>query len=305
MKLLAENLHGTGVKRTNPVSRYLRKVRREQIVGAGTPFNWSVGYDSLSMIPPVNIKNQFQSDSCSGQAGSYFMEVLEKLANNQEGPISAKSIYAPIAVSGGGTYVSSLQKQLEASGASLEATVPSYRPNGTTDEPFMEDKTTLNPKDALIRAGYICVNVSIDMDSIASAIQQYGAVIWEIAGQNNGTWTSPNPQPPINGKNLWYHFMCSVGAGQPLGYKRIKSLQSWGIEVGERGIQYFNEAYINSGYVIDVFTFYKPVTVPTTETPAQISYWNMFWANVKSWRIWGWMKPLPYPNVPIGSVGSA
>jgi len=33
------------------------------------------------------------------------MEVLEKLANNQEGPISAKSIYAPIAVSGGGTYV--------------------------------------------------------------------------------------------------------------------------------------------------------------------------------------------------------
>jgi hypothetical protein len=302
--ILVENQFGHGAKRSNPVSHWIRNHRREQAGKATTPPNWAAGYDSLSLISPVTIKNQFQSFSCGGQAASYALEIVEKLANNQEGAISAKSVYAPIAVSGGGTYVTSLQNQIKAAGASLEATVPSYRPNGTTDEPFMTDQTALNLKDALTRSGYTIVNVPITMDGIASAIQQYGAVIWEISGQNGQvpSWTSATPQPPStsNPNEIWNHFMCCVGFGQPPGYQRIKALQSWGTAVGENGIQYFTANYINSGYVRDVFAFYKTVVAPidmnASNTP---NYWWMFFANLKAYFTG---SPLPYPNVPLGSA---
>jgi hypothetical protein len=295
---LVEGIHGHGALRSNPVSHWIRNKKREQPGKAVQGFDWKAGYDSLSMIPPVNIKNQFQSYSCGGQAASYALEIVERLANNQEGALSAKSIYAPKAVAGGGMYVTDLQTMITSFGSNLEADTPSYKPDGTTDEPFMSNPFTVNPKEALKRAGYIIVNVPVTMDGIASAIKQYGAVVWEITGQNNQTWTSSNPQPPINNLNLWNHFMCGVGAGQPTGVQRLKFLQSWGTSVGEKGIQYFNANYVNSGYVRDCFSFYKPTLVPTTESPAQINFWGMFWANIKAY--WAG-KPLPYPTVPIGS----
>ncbi len=290
-----EHEFGHGALRSNPISHAIRNWRREK-AGAVAPFDWSQGYDSLSMIPPVLIKNQFKSESCGGQSVSYALEIIEKLANNQEGSISAKSIYAPRAAVGGGMFVSDLQRQITSSGASLEVLVPSYKPDATTDEPFMQDKTTLRPQDALKRNGYRIVNVPITMDDIASAIKQYGAVIWEITGQNNGTWLSPLPQPPVSNNNLWTHFMCCVGADQSTGFQKIKALQSWGLNCGERGVQYFQANYINSGYVLDCFAFYKPTV--TVETSAQISNWQQFWANVNAW--WNG-QPFPYPSVPVGS----
>ncbi|HEY5140613.1 MAG TPA: hypothetical protein VIJ25_15060, partial [Methylococcales bacterium] len=109
---------------------------------------------------------------------------------------------------------------------------------------------------------------------------------------------SATPQHPKSNLRLWNHFMCVVGAGMPLGYKRIKVLNSWGVEVGEKGIQYFTADYVNSGYVRDAFTFYKPTPVPVVQPTAQIKYWEQFWSNVKAWFA---NKPLPYPSVPIGS----
>ena len=306
MNNLAENKHGTGAVRSNPVAHVIRNWKREA-AGVVPGFDWKTGYDSLSMIPPVNIKDQFQSYSCAGQAASYAIEIVEKLANNPEGALSAKSIYAPKAAQGGGMYVVDLQKMITSFGANLELSVPSYRPNGMTDEPWMSDRSVMTidkVKDAVQRAGYIIVNVPITMDGIASATKQYGVVIWEITGKNNGTWESTQPAPPPQGladndPTLWNHFMCCVGAGQPLGYQRIKVLNSWGIGVGERGVQYFSAQYVNSGYVRDAFSFYKPVPVPVTQPPAQISYWNFFWANVKAY--WKGL-PFPYPNVPVGSL---
>lgn len=299
-----ENNYGKGAIKIHKIHRKYRQWKRDK-VGATTPFNWDKGYDSLSHISPIVIKNQFQSDSCSGQATSYAIEIAEKLAGNEEGAISAKSIYAPIAYSGGGTTVSDLERQITSSGASLEALVPSYFDDGRSNEAWMTDKTNLNPKDALIRAGYKIVNVDIDMDSIASAIQQYGFVIWEIAGQNGNVpnWLSPTPQPPVktNKNEIWRHFMCAHSALILNGERVIKALQSWGVNVGEQGHQYFTQDYIDSGYIPDVFTFYRPV--PVSASPAidvqDASYWSQFWQNVVAWYNG---KVQPFPSVPIGSI---
>jgi peptidoglycan hydrolase-like protein with peptidoglycan-binding domain len=52
--------------------------------------------------------------------------------------------------------------------------------------------------------------------------------------------STPNIPIPIKGKKL------------------IPFYQSWGsVGVGDNGIQYFDENYINSGYIYDAFTFTK------------------------------------------------
>jgi peptidoglycan hydrolase-like protein with peptidoglycan-binding domain len=54
--------------------------------------------------------------------------------------------------------------------------------------------------------------------------------------------------------------MCSkttVPALATYGKKVIDMYQSWGISVGDQGIQHFDESFINSGCIMDVFTFVK------------------------------------------------
>lgn len=279
--MVIEEKHGHGAKKIRSIRRYIHR-RRRGIAKASQPFDWTQEYDSTALIPQVTIKNQFLSDSCGGQAGSYLVEVIEKLAGSKEGAISAKTIYAPIAYPGGGTTVIDLERQLNASGSDLEAIVPSYMPDGTTDEAWMTDKTYLTAQiveDEMARAGYQSVSVSIDMDSIAWAIKTYGAVIVEIEGQNNGTWDSPNPQPPVGSRNLWRHFMCWMGAVQFNG-NAFKAFQSWGLSVGLSGMQFFNENYIDSGHILDVIAFYKPVQQPVSPI---IASKPSAWAMLLSW----------------------
>lgn len=274
-KILVEGKFGHGVRteRFHYLRTKWRRLNRPSIGQSSTPFNWTQPVDNITKVNP-NIKNQFQADSCGGEAGSYLIGLLNALVSGLAYiEISAKSIYSRIWYPGGGTTVPALENQLCVSGANLESDVPSYQ-NATTTETFMEDKTWVIPallQKALDNSGYTTINVNIDMDSIAHAIAQYGGIIWEIAGQNNGTWLSANPQPPISKLNLWNHFMCVGGAMVYNNQNSLKSLQSWGADVGENGCQYFNEKYINSGYIIDCFTFVKNNSVPVvsygTSTP--------------------------------------
>ncbi len=264
MSHLIENKFGHGAKPQPRLARFIRKTwkrARGQVLGSGMGFDWNTGFDVRDIIGPIAIKNQGTNFSCSGQAGSYFLEIQRRLQEIKEGAISAKSIYAPIAAPGGGATISDLNMQISTRGANLEATVPSVNQDGSPLPEVMMIDTSFENKGsiaaALLRAGYVPFDCQDDIDSVAVNIQQNGAVIMMIRGKNNGTWLSPNPQPPTsdNPNPYFYHYMCLIGAKMINGKKTIIALQSLGEETGDHGIQYFDEGYWNSGNIIDCFTY--------------------------------------------------
>jgi hypothetical protein len=217
---LIEGVGGHGAIPLNRVHRWVhRKVNRNKLV-RGMGFDWYKGFDVRDTIGSISIKNQGTNSSCSGQAGSYFLEIQRRLQSIKEGALSARSIYAPIAYPSGGTTIPALTSQLAAHGANLESTVASYDINGyPLPDVLMADKSFETPAlltDAENRAGYTPYDISEDIDEVAETIRDYGAVIWEIQGQNGHTpsWTSATPQPPSkdNKNQLFNHFMCAIGA---------------------------------------------------------------------------------------------
>lgn len=279
---LIENKFKSGAIHTHSFRRKLKKLFRKK-VARGLSFDWSKGYDVRDTVGPIAIKNQGENYSCGGQAGSYFLEIQRKLQGIQEGPISAKSIYAPINYPGGGTTVSDLINQIGAHGGNREGSVPSYDAYGNPmTEAMISEKswiTDTTRTDAITRAGYVPYDVGTNIDDVAAAIQAYGALVWEIRGQNNGTWLSPYPKPPTknNSNVLFNHFMCAVGAKMVNGIKTITTLESMGVEVGESGIQYFQEDYFNSKCIVECTTFiYDTKLVPD---PAN----DTLWADITRW----------------------
>lgn len=274
--------------------RMVRKMAGKRLAG-GIGVDWTTGSrfrNDLELHLPR--KNQGDNDSCSGQAGSYFLQIQRILQKVNEGELSAKSIYDPIAYSTGGTTISKLMTQIGAHGTNLESAVPSYDSKGTPlSEPLMTNKSSQTAafvSDALTRAGYTPWDINDDIDSVAEAINTYGAVIWMIAGQNGNfpDWRSPTPQPPssTNPNPLWYHFMCAydfeIDSG---GKKRIIALQSEGPTWGHNGVQYFYENYF-TGKWLDAFTFiYDLNLVPNSDnhsTWAEVSRWfRIFLASLK------------------------
>lgn len=285
MNNLIENKGGHGAIPLNPIHRKVRKLFTKKIknVIKGLSFDWNSGYDVRNAIGQIVIKNQGDNSSCGGQAGSYFLEIQRKLQHKIEGDLSAKSIYSPIAYPGGGTTITALMTQTAAHGATREAEVLSYDMNGNPLQEYaISDKSWMTPdliSKALTRAGYTPYDIGENIDIVAQTIQNYGAVIWEIRGQNNGTWTSAFPTPPVktNTNDVWNHFMCAIGAKMINGKKYIIALQSQGSSWGDNGIQYFGEDYFNSGNIVDCFTFiYDTQLVPDSGNFS-------VWASITRW----------------------
>lgn len=252
----------------NKVRRYLnKKLFRNKLparIGA-LGFDWSTGFDIRNQIGQLTIKNQGDNFSCGGQAGAGFIEVQRRRQGITEGSISAKSIYAPISYKGGGTTIPALIKQLATVGANLEALVPSNDAYGNALPEYLMEETSwvsaVTTADAFTRAGYTPYDVPIGanvMDTVATVISQWGAVIFEIVGQNGNqpSWVSDMPSIPskLNANPLWYHFMYAIGAKFINGKKYIIAVQSEGPTWGDNGIQYISEDYFTSGYVKDIFT---------------------------------------------------
>ena len=228
--VLVEGLHGHGAVPPSLVKRTYRRVFRPLIGQASVPFDWSVGFDLEDKVA-LSRKNQGESFSCAGQAGSYFLEAQRKLKGIQE-VISAKSIYSPIHYKNGGATVDSMETQISLDGGNLESDVPSYENGQTPTEQFMEDTSWKNEffyHDAMKRAGFTPHRVSADIESIAEAIRDYDGVIVMVTGQNNGTWLSAYPVPPDknNANGLWNHYLFLKGAKMINGKKYLLGLNSW------------------------------------------------------------------------------
>jgi hypothetical protein len=267
---LVEGQFGHGAIHHSRLRHWFRRKMRPTLGRAEIPFDWSNPIPD----PMYPVKNQGISFSCGGQAGSYLIRDLLKTAGKDQGEISAKSMYAPYCAVGGGMTIDAIETCVGAHGANLEATVPSYDANGNPlSEPMYEDRSWETPQtdaDALTRAGYTPVSVAIDKDSMAEAIRDYGGIIMLIQGQNGNqpmNWTTATPAPPSksNPKPLWAHYLwCAFTTTT-----QIAVYNSWGVQIGSGGKQFFDETYINSGYILDCIAFIPdsmigslPVTMP-------------------------------------------
>jgi peptidoglycan hydrolase-like protein with peptidoglycan-binding domain len=245
--ILVENKFGHGAIFSHPYIQEIKDIFIGKTSISG--FDWSKGIIGRTMYP---VKNQDKAFSCGWEFLSRAIQI--KTGKN----ISAKSGYSQNFSSGGGMNLSQIESSSGYIGSTSEASVPSNKPDGSCDEPFMEDVSWKNDtklKESISNAGYDIVYINTDIDSTASAIQKYGAVGMLIVGQNNGTWQSSNPLPPSNNSGLWGHYMCytsNIPAITPATRKVIPAYQSWGIKTGDNGIQYFGEDYFNSGYIYSI-----------------------------------------------------
>lgn len=86
--------------------------------------------------------------------------------------------------------------------------------------------------------------INQDIDAIAQACRDNKGAIIGITGQDNGSWRTAYPKPPIGSTGLWYHWLFCAGATIINGKKYLKVLNSWGESVGVFGVQYLGEEHI-------------------------------------------------------------
>lgn len=295
-KILIENEGGYGAIHQpirRKIHRFIRRLNQKNL-SRGLSVDWSKGSQYRPLLTgKLPIKDQGQNSSCGGQAGSYFLQIQEIIRGISEGELSAKSVYAPIAYPGGGTTIPSLMTQIGAHGANLEVAVPSYDMyRNPLNDAMMSDvswRTPATDADAVKRAGYMPYDIDNNIESVASAINADGAVIWEIALQDGHVpgWRSATPQPPSknNPNPIDHHFMCAYDFMiDASGNKIIIALQSEGPSWGVNGIQFFTQPYFDSGY-IDAFTFIYDAKLDPTSSNHSI------WAEVvRYFKMQPWFK---------------
>lgn len=234
-----------------------------------SPFDWSIGFNIEDKVGKIKVKNQFSAGSCGGEAGSYLVGILDSLRDKQPyQEKSARYLYAPCAVAGGGSSEPSLINRIMTDGVANESMVTSYKADGTTDESFMTNMSDIDLLDNLnayedkgARPLYLD---SMNFDQLACIIRDNGAIVIGIRGYNNGTWLSAFPQAPNIDllSQCWGHWVMVGRAKMINGKKYLGFCNSWGETVGENGWQWINEEWLP-------FLFCKWSIV--LDTPANLS----------------------------------
>ena len=226
------------------------------------PYDWSVPF---SVNTDLNVKNQGLSSSCGGQAGSYYLAVLNALNKGTMEEKSAKFIYSQVFAPGGGAYLRDICDLLVKQGDSKESLTPSYESgNLPPSELFMERVEDITPEarqDAQNAEILAYANVPINIDTIAQAVRDNNGAIIMIGGQNNGTWLSAYPAPAITPE--WHHFLYVGKLKMENGKKYLGVINSWGSTVGENGWQWLEEGHIPFIYECRTLVFKKSFTFNT------------------------------------------
>lgn len=264
MDNLVEGQFGTGgIKNTwDP-----RDHRVEGLGMAAEPFDWTKGYDvEEEMKTLLTSEDQGVSGSCGGQAGRYYTEVLNMLTTGSFERLSAKDPYCYIYYPGGGTTSRDIGKRIGDHGIARESAVPSYQNGQAPSEAFMEDKSVSSLLSDAVRIGLISAYAKskLDIESIAVAVRDNHGCIITIGGQNNGTWLSQFPQPPINVQ--WRHFLYVGKVKMINGKKYLGVKNSWGNDVGINGWQWLSEDYP----IEDSLVFYDKATYTYIPTKPQV-----------------------------------
>lgn len=227
-----------------------------------SPFDWNKGYDieeELGFLLPV--KDQGQSSSCVGQGAATYSFVQNALElkpiygsqlQSAVPELSAKSIYAPIALFTGGAFMGDAFKQIKHVGVNKEEDVPSYVDNQPLSESDMKDLSWVRSYETLKAQNYqlkeyrfIYERQSIDL--IAQTIAECGGCLLGLFMDDLNSWMSPFPNV------AQYRMYSHLGYGGKVklinGKKYIGFLNSWGLDVGHFGWQWLPEEYFTSGMV--------------------------------------------------------
>ncbi len=250
MKILCENKFGHGAVKT--FRSELDKVKRP-IASSSIPFDWNIGYDIEQVMGSIlPVKNQGTSGSCGGQMASSYEAVNEYFRTKVLTEKSARYIYSHIWYSGGGTDSRRVTDFLINQGVCKENLCSSYDNGNPPDEAFMERTSNISSAailDAKTTLDTTYVSIKRDIDSIACGLRDNKGVMIALNGENNGTWLSAFPKPPVSTE--WRHFLYVGKAKMINGKKYIGVLNSWG-DIGEKGWQWLGEEYF-MGHVWDAF----------------------------------------------------
>lgn len=209
----------------------------------------------------IPLKNQGQSSSCTGQGLSYYLEVLNFIETGEWVKISARDIYAYISIGKDkGAYLRDALKLACDRGIGTEELVPCYH----GQSPFSEDEYLVKPAES---KELTAIRTALQSREYQLAVTEWGLermekMAWQmlmgfgtyfaVDGENNGTWTSEYPQPPVNKK--WGHALFGGKAGLDKdGKPFIGLINSWG-NVGVNGWQKLKANYFQANAVITPWT---------------------------------------------------
>jgi hypothetical protein len=254
MKRINETQFGKGAIKQSSDSRDY--VYNEEFIGGALNINWVEGFDiRKEMGGDIEYLNQMSSYSCGGCALAYqvwvyqVIELMNKYQcdlrdlrinyTSEVEKISFKQIYSQVALGMyGGSTARDLGKHIVNRGALFDRDCASMKPNGTTDELWVNNKDWITPElteKAMILSGkdYRFIDIGSNMDIIANAIKENKGVVFGVNGINNGTWTSERPQPPtladwtMRQSEIWGHFIWLGAYGQDSYGKFVATPNSW------------------------------------------------------------------------------
>ena len=214
-----------------------RDIEYRQVMGAPKPFDWVAGFDVEKHLGiTIKIKDQSQSESCVGQGNSYLAATVNAGITGVYDEISAKAIYSQIFIpNGGGAQIRDGVALTTTFGELLEKIVSSHKSDGSVDEAFMEDTSWITAAIVimaknLITKSYASV-MTYTMEAWAQAIRDNNGVVAGVTGNNNNSWLTNEPQPPLMTtpqNQLWGHCLFFGKAGTDSLGKYISTPNSWG-----------------------------------------------------------------------------
>lgn len=210
-------------------------------------------------VKPFSIapKNQGAQMSCTGQASSQYLSVLNFIETGTWVEFSARDIYSAITLGEGkGARLRDAMKRCVDPGVATEELVPTYESfmtdHGLVRNPITEKQACVKPEDTdevkairkiMSSKEYRTVvrqNTEM-MDAVAWATLQGFGCFFGVIGENNGTWMSENPQPPKT--NGWGHALFVGKVGTNYGAPYVGVINSWGNGVGAGGWQRLSANY--------------------------------------------------------------
>lgn len=149
--------------------------------------NYEVGFSNEEKRGKLKREHQGLSLSCVGQGWSKYLEMLNLIETGKWIDLSAKSIYANIALEEGGAYIRDGAKFAVNVGCGLETIISSYNDPTQTTEAFMRDKSWLTDKiksemAAFKSKKFVYVDTAFpfteeDWENIRQVIYQYGGFV--------------------------------------------------------------------------------------------------------------------------------
>ena len=225
-------------------------------IGKGA-IDWATGFDIEKLMGfPIASKDQGGSYSCGGQAWAYYAAVLEYFASKTYEERSARHIYSHTNVPpGGGSHGRDNSDFVKSTGVAREADASSYENGKAPTEKFVTTKPTLSPNalaDIASTKALSYLRIQGNFDMVAQAVaDNYGAIIL-IQGQDNGTWRSSYPKPPV--KKMWAHWLYCGKLKTIKGKRYIGVKNSWGDRTGTKGWQWIGEDYFAAGAIPEAWT---------------------------------------------------